>query len=131
MKKIKVFSRDFIIRLIVYGALLFLFYSGFAMYKLSVYSDYIQNLYKENNFQGKDMQVVINLIGWPVHGIEHKRGYVLSKDNKIKYKTSYQGIMKYYTGNHFIDSLGWFPGGGCSIDLDENEKVVGFNEYLE
>lgn len=131
MKIIKNSVLSFFLRLVFYGFCILLFYSGFVMYKLGRYSDYVEKLYQEKELEGKDVQEVINLFGWPKDSIVHKRGYVLSKEQKITHRGKYIGVLRYYTENSFINKVGWFPGGGCSIAIDESDRVIGFDEYLE
>jgi len=98
-------------------------------FKTGTYSDKLEQGFKHEKLEGKNVDDVLRLFGNP-QDIAYKRRVVmdLSTRNYVPNGELYS-VLTYYTDNPVLNSIGWFPCGGTRIFADKNGRLTGIKEY--
>jgi hypothetical protein len=115
---------------IILALLIFLFYTVAMVYILGEKSSTLKKEFANRHLAGESVDVLVKSFGEP-QKITYQRNVVQAKSGNYIPRGRYYSILTYNTDNNVLNWIGYFPGGGTNIYVDQNDVVTRIESYLE
>lgn len=100
------------------------------VYVIGNKSSALQKEFTQKQLKGKSVDVLIKAFGDPKN-LKYGRNMVKAVSGNYIPRGHYYSILIYYTDNALLNKIGYFPGGGTRVYVDQNDIITGIDPYLE
>lgn len=123
-------KRSTLLKVLFLILFIFLTYTILMVYVTGNKSVALQKEFTQKQLKGNSVDKLTDAFGEP-QMIKYGRDMVESTSGDYIPRGPYHSVLMYYTNVTILNKVGYFPGGGTKVYVDQNDIVTGIDPYLE